>query len=130
MLLALESFYVVTVGIFKVSLGLFFLRVLIEKWQRKVVHWTLIIFSTYSVGYFFYAIFQCGIPNGAVFWERKITSQCTSDATGLGLGYTHGILTALTDMVFVVLPFPVVRRARLNLREKMIVGGILGLATM
>jgi hypothetical protein len=128
MLLALEVFYILTIGVFKVSIGLFFVRILTEKWQRGTIYCVLVIFSTFGVVYFFYAIFQCGIPTGSTFWQRRVANQCLSNSSGLGLGYTHGVLTALTDLIFVALPLWVVFKARLNLRERIIISGIMLLA--
>ena len=131
MLLALESFYISTMGFFKISLGLFLLRVIIDKRQRQFIYWILFIFSLYSLGYFFLTVFQCGVPHGATFWQGKLGNQCLTITEGYGLSYTHAALTAMTDIIFVVIPIPLVMRSSsLQLREKWVVGFILGIGTV
>jgi hypothetical protein len=111
------------------SLGLFFLRVLIHPLQRAVVNWIIIIFTTYSVGYFFFAVFQCGVPSGSRFWQRKLAHQCAPDPLILGLGFGYAVLTAGSDLVFVCLTIPMLRQSSLRFTEKWVVGGIMILGT-
>ena len=126
MLLALESFYIWTMGFFKISFGLFLLRVIIDERQRQFIFWVLLIFNLYSLAYFFLTVFQCGVPHGATFWQRKLGNQCLTITAGYGLSYTHAALTTMTDIIFIVLPIPLVVRSRsLQLQEKWVVGFIL-----
>jgi hypothetical protein len=130
LVLSLECLYVVTVAIFKISLGLFFLRLLTDNRSRLIIKWILILFSLFSTGYLFFAIFQCGIPRGSTFWLRKFAGQCASEPVGLGMGYIHAILTAGTDLMFLALTYPMIRNSQLEKREKVVVGFILCLATL
>jgi hypothetical protein len=130
MMLSVEAFYVVTIALFKISLGLFFLRIMIEPLQRRIIHGALVIFTIWSVGYLFFAIFQCGVPSGSRFWHNKLTGRCGSDKLGLGMGYVHAILTAGTDLTFVALPIPMVSRIKMQSREKWIVVSVFGVAIM
>src|ERR1700759_3543282 len=98
----MQAFYVITMGIFKISLGLFFLRILVARWARRVVYGVLFAFSLYSVGYFFFVVFGCGVPGGGSYWMRKIANECASDSITLGLGYALAILTAGTDLIFLM----------------------------
>ena len=76
--------------------------------------------------YFFFIVFQCGAPiQGATFWERFITKKCAPDKAVLAMGYTHALITALTDLTFAVLPIELVRKAQLTMNQKIVVGGIL-----
>jgi hypothetical protein len=117
-MLSVEAFYIVTIALFKISLGLFFLRIIIEPLLRRIVHGTLVIFTIWSVGYLYFAIFQCGVPSGSRFWENKLAGRCGSDKLGLGMGYVHAILTAGTDLIFLALPIPMVFRTKIRSREK------------
>jgi hypothetical protein len=129
-MVALEAFYVLTIALFKVSLGLFFLRILTAPRERRIIYGSLIIFSIWSLGYLFFALFQCGVPSGSRFWENKITDRCGSDALGLGMGYTQAILSAAVDIIFVSLPIPTVWQAKIKTREKWIVICIFAVAIM
>jgi hypothetical protein len=128
--LAIETFYIVTIGVFKVSLALFFLRVTVSSTLRKSIIWVVSVISVYGIGYFFFAIFQCGTPHGSTFFIQKLENQCASYAGTMGPAYTHGILMAGTDLFFLVLVFPIVAPTKLRLREKINVAILLGIGTL
>src|ERR1700712_1528455 len=114
----------------KGALALFFLRIIVESWQRKVIYTTLTVSTVFGTGYFFYAVFQCGVPHGTTFWVRKLSGECAGTASILGLGYTHALVNALTDLTFVSLSIPMLSKVRITHREKVIVGGIFFLASV
>lgn len=130
LLIVAEVFYVLTMMALKAALALFFLRIIVEPWQRRVVYFNLIATTVFGIGYFFFAVFQCGVLNGTTFWIRKLTGKCSSTALILGLGYTHALINALTDLTFVALSIPMLNKVRINYREKIIVGGIFSLASV
>jgi hypothetical protein len=114
----------------KISLGLFFNRIMNEKWQKKALAITMSITLFVGIGYWLFSIFQCGIPNkGAAFWQKKLGNMCASDATAIGLGYTSGLVNAIGDVILCGLPIPVILKARLSSKEKAIISGIFVLAT-
>jgi len=127
---ALEVFYVVTVALLRISLGYFFLRIIHQPWQRRLIYGIMIFYSTFSFGYFWYAIFQCGVPTKEHFWQAKTLAKCGPKARGLGLGYFHSAITAGADLIYVVLPLPLVLTSSLNRREKIGVIAILLVATL
>lgn len=114
----------------KAALAFFFLRIIVEPWQRRIVYSSLTASTAIGVVFFFYVVFQCGVPHDTTFWMKKITGQCASKASILGLGYTHAAINALTDLTFVALAIPMLGKLRINHREKLIVGGIFFLASV
>jgi hypothetical protein len=114
----------------KATLSLFFLRIIVETWQRRIIYFNLTLVTFLGVAYFFYAIFQCGIPHGTTFWVNKLTGECAGTSSILGLGYTHALVNALTDLSFVALSIPMLKKVHINHREKIIVGGIFFLASV
>jgi hypothetical protein len=130
LLLAIETFYIVTMGIFKISLGLFFLRIIINRILRLITICGLVVISVYATVYFFFAVFQCGIPKGSHFWIQKISTQCFSPTVTLGLGYVHATLMASSDLWFLCLVFPIILPTRLRFREKINVTLLLCLGTL
>jgi len=107
MLLVTEIFYVLTMLVLKIALAIFFLRIMVSPWQRRIVFAAAGLSTVFNTGYFFYAIFQCGIPQGPyIFFIKKISGQCITAAQILGVAYTHGAITALTDLVFAIIPRP------------------------
>jgi hypothetical protein len=115
----------------KISLGVFFLRILVERWQRTVVYIFVTLSSVVGFGYFWYAVFQCGVP-GDSYWQKLLTHQCKGANSRLVLGVSdlHASVNALTDIVLVSIPIPVVIRSKISLREKLVVGGIFAMAVM
>jgi hypothetical protein len=130
-LLVAESFYVVTMCALKISVAIFFLRITIKAWQRWTVYVSLALATTWNVAYFFIIVFQCGMPRGGMsFLTRKLSGKCITTAEILGLGYTHGVIQTVTDLVFACLPVAVMRQSKLGLREKATVLFILTLAAV
>jgi hypothetical protein len=131
MLLVTEIFYVLTMLFLKISLAIFFLRIMVAPWQRRVVYITAGIATAFSLAYFFFAIFQCGVPKGPyVFFIRKLSGQCVTPTQILGFSYAHGAITSLTDVIFGFLPIPMLHHTTMNRREKTTVGFILILGAM
>jgi rhodopsin domain-containing protein len=129
-MLASEGFYIVTIVFLKLSLGVFFLRIVIQPWQTRVVQFTVGLAAVIGIAYFFYAIFQCGAPIvGPSFWMKTIAKECVSDKSILGVSYTHAILTTSTDFVLALLPIFILRHARNPFREKLIIYCILLVGT-
>lgn len=60
-LVTAEVFYVLTMLVLKISLALFFLRIMVKRWQQKVVYVAITFSTLMSIGYFFFACFQCGV---------------------------------------------------------------------
>ncbi|KAI4722198.1 hypothetical protein E4T48_01558 [Aureobasidium sp. EXF-10727] len=110
------AFYIFTTLLLKLSLAIFFLRIVLEKWQRRVILLSTVIFSLYSFGFFFVAIFQCGSPDKYLL--HKVQGKCTSWSVLGPLNYTHGVMNAVTDWIFVSLPVLVIRKANMSGRDK------------
>ena len=126
-----ETFYVLTITVFKISLGLFFLRITNAFWQRYVVYVAVFISTTFSITYMFFAIFQCGVPkSGLDFALKKLSMQCIDVKVITGMGYAHAAVVAATDWTFAILPIPLLRESRMPLRDKISVGFVLTLGTM
>jgi len=87
----------------------------------------MIIYSLYSCAYFWFVSFQCGLLKNTHFWEAQLAG-CSPPHIGLVLCYLHAILTASADLIFWALPLPMILRSQLNIREKVIVMGILCIA--
>jgi hypothetical protein len=113
--------------VLKISLALFFLRIMVKPWQKRVVYVAITIATLMSTGYFFFAIFQCGYTkaNAWVFFARKLSNQCITPTQIIAVSYTHGGITTLTDITFAALPLFMLRGSRMATRERWIVSFIL-----
>jgi hypothetical protein len=116
----------------KLSLGIFFLRIVMGKWERRLIILMISLSWLVGLGYSFYATFECGIPNGGgvPFWLARITGECNSTTAQIaGTSYTQGAINMLTDIVLLLVPIPTLRASQIPRREKFIVVGILAIAT-
>jgi hypothetical protein len=129
-LLAIETLYIVTVGVFKISLALFFLRVVISRAIRLSIICIISFISLFGLAYSLFAIFKCGVPHGSTFWIKKVENQCASQSSSIGLAYFHGVLMSSTDLYFLVLVYPIVVPTRMKLREKVNIAVLMSIGTL
>lgn len=87
-----ETSYVVTMMIVKISLAIFFARIVIKPWHVNLIKLALCISITSSVSAFFYSIFRCG-PNLDDYAMRQILQQCSNLPLDLFMAYQQGILS-------------------------------------
>jgi hypothetical protein len=117
--------------VLKFAIGFFFLRIIIQPWQQRVIYGTLSITTVFGAAYFFISAFQCGVNFSVTpFWEKVITGQCLRGDYTLAFGYAHAAITILTDLICALLPIPLLWHSSLTKRSKKLVYGILGIAGM
>ncbi|OQO05962.1 hypothetical protein B0A48_10058 [Cryoendolithus antarcticus] len=123
------ALYASTMVIVKISLGIFYLRIAIEKWQRWTVWVTLTISTIYGTYYFFAAIFQCGNPK--YFLRNALAGKCGgSPNTLLPVNMTAGVINAVSDLVMVILPIFLIRKASMRKRAKISAYGVVALGSI
>jgi hypothetical protein len=126
-----EVFYILTTTFLKISLGLFFLRVLTKKWQRLLFKVILTIGGVYGLFYLFIVLFQCGDPAHIadnVFAGSK--NRCLPEMIRLTCGYIYGVINVLSDWTFVLIPITVLMDSDLDRRSKMSVSMVMALGAL
>jgi hypothetical protein len=114
---------------FKISLGLFFLRVLTKRWQRILFYVLMGVSTAYGFTYVLTIIFTCGDPAkiaDTVFMPK----DCLPAAVTLGTGYLYGALNVTADWIFVLVPITVLMDSSLDRRSKISVGIIMALGAV
>ncbi|KAF2815709.1 uncharacterized protein BDZ99DRAFT_432408 [Mytilinidion resinicola] len=124
--IAAQAIYIVTICFLKISLGIFFNRIVVKPWQKTLILVVVVVSTVQSVANFFFAIFRCGAPVGD-YLTKQIAGQCASRRTNLILLYMHAAVTTITDWIFAGLPVAVVWDAKMDVRTKCSVGFILSL---
>jgi hypothetical protein len=115
----------------KVSLGGFFLRIVVERWRRFVVFTAVFVSCTHNIAPVFFFNFMCGVPKGGVeFFLKYIGGQCVNSTHQLIMYYFQACSGTLTDLTFALLPIAILRKSALPLRDKCTAGGILLLAAV
>ena len=122
-----EVFYLVTILFLKISLGLFFLRVVQVKWQRKVIYGVMIMSTIIQSYHVFLLVFACGNPR--YYPEHMLMSKCIPKHIQVDLAYEQAAVTTLTDLIFALLPIPLLWGTTLDRRSKLSVAFVLLLGT-
>jgi hypothetical protein len=126
--LVAEVFYLITILFLKLSLGLFFLRVLLRRWQRNVVYVAMVSSVIINTYHCFFVVFSCGNPK--YYLENTVRKQCVGKRIEIGLAYEQAAVTTITDFVFALLPVPLLWSATMDRRSKLSVGLILSLGAL
>lgn len=109
---------------FKISLAIFFLRIVDQRWQRQVIYASAFLCTIIGTTWFFLAVFQCGNP--ADWIPNETAGKClTFNKVLAPWNYLHGILNTITDWTFALIPILVVRKAQISSKAKASVIGIL-----
>jgi hypothetical protein len=109
----------------KLSLGLFFLRVVIKKWLRKIIYVTMALSTAINIYHCFFVLFSCGNPT--LYLENTLLKKCVRKSVEVGLAYEQATVTTVTDWVFALMPIPLLWNATMDRRSKISVGLILSL---
>jgi hypothetical protein len=140
-----ESTYLIAMMMIKISLGIFFARIVVASWHLMLIYVTIGANILSSVSAFFYCIFRCG-PNVGMYALQQLKNDCTPRGLDRFMAYQSGrcqlaqsprtcywwhfsaAFSTITDLVFVVLPIVVLWNANMDRRSKFSVGFILCLA--
>jgi hypothetical protein len=126
-----ECFYITTIIFLKLSLGIFFLRLVQLPVQKRIIYVAMLANSVFGVAMLLFAIFQCGTnSNGFEFLMKRLGNKCASDATALGMTYTHAVITTTTDWTFLLLPIFILKDSLMEREEKRTLICILAFASM
>ncbi|KAK0254006.1 hypothetical protein LTR91_010525 [Friedmanniomyces endolithicus] len=127
-LLATIALYITTTVAIKIALGLFFLRIMVEKWQRRVIYATVGFSSLYGLAFLFFGIFQCGNPTGYLI--HSLQGDCVSRESLLSVNITAGVINALADWILATLPIFLLRKVQIPLPAKISAGCLMVLGSV
>lgn len=113
---------------FKLSLAIFFLRIVKERWQKWIIKSTVILYIIHVSIFMLMVTFRCGRPNGTNF----TSDNCKLKWDGLlgPLAYSTGAGNALMDWIFALTPLLVITRMNMSHRDKVSVCSLIGLAVV
>ncbi|KAK6007649.1 hypothetical protein QM012_004463 [Aureobasidium pullulans] len=127
-IISLMGLYILTTVTLKISLAIFFLRIVIRPWQRKVIYTVTVVYSVFATVFAFIAVFQCGIPTN--FLIKEATGVCIKDDILQPLNYVHSLLNAISDWTFACLPVFVLWNAKIPRSAKISSGLLLSLGAV
>jgi hypothetical protein len=115
----------------KISLSIFYLRILVRVWEKRIIYVVVTVSTLFSIALFFLCVFQCGIfKNALEFWAKLSSDRCITPSQVEGVTYAYAIVTIVTDFTFALLPVVTLWESTMEKKEKFIVGFILLLGTM
>ncbi|GAB7351692.1 hypothetical protein MBLNU459_g2287t1 [Dothideomycetes sp. NU459] len=125
-----EVFYSLATSFLKVAIGLFLLRITIERVHTFIV-WFIMAFSAVcGVAYCMIVLFQC---KPISFWwdlNPSHTGTCLSPLLIADTTYTVSALNSVADWAFAILPIFIVKDLQMKGKTKAVVAMILGLAAI
>jgi hypothetical protein len=115
----------------KLSLAIFFLRILASQWQRWLIVTAVSTSTIFGVAYFFFAIFQCGFVSSIqVLIFRMVNGQCAAKPTAMAMNYVYALLGTISDWTCGLVPVFLLRKSNMPKKAKMIVCALLVFASM
>lgn len=128
-LIMILTFYVATVTMIKISLGIFLSRIVVRKSHKIIIYVVVAVSTVWGCASMMVAVFQCGYPKSSEFYiSQRINGRCITNATALGVAYTQGVVSALSDFIFTMLPLFILRDAQMEKRAKISLAIILCIA--
>jgi len=125
-----EVFYALTLVAFKISLGLFFIRITTRHTHRYFVYAATAFSSVFGLVFILFIIFACRYNQPG--WITSVSewwgAHCISLDVEIAIAYTHGIVNSATDCVFIAIPLVLLQRSSVSIKDKITVSLILILA--
>ncbi|TIA04513.1 hypothetical protein D6C83_08850, partial [Aureobasidium pullulans] len=127
-IVSLMGIYILTTITLKISLAIFFLRIVVRKWQRRVIYVATGVYTIFGIAFAFIAVFQCGVPTH--FLIKEAAGECIPDRILQPLNYVHASLNAASDWTFACLPVFVLWNSKIPRSAKISSGLLLSLGAV
>jgi hypothetical protein len=108
-----ENIYVAILGLVKLSVLVFYLRIFPQTWFRYTVYGALVFVIVSTTIISLLTIFQC--KPIAYFWDRDLHGKCININA---LAYANSAMSIVQDVLIVVLPIPVLSKLHLGRKKK------------
>lgn len=99
----------------KISIGIFLLRIIVERIQVWFIYMALTINVLTGLVFFFVTTLQC--QPVSYFWHKSQPGKCILIDIIIGLTYLYSSLNIICDFTFALLPIFIVRK--LNMKRRM-----------
>jgi hypothetical protein len=111
----------------KISIGLFLLRVTVNKIHRWIIYSAVLITVVCGLAFFFVTLFQC--TPISFFWNKQIENgMCINVDVIIGLTFFYSAVSVVSDFTFAILPFFLIWNLNMSVRTKFMLIPILGMA--
>ncbi|KAL2114554.1 hypothetical protein VUR80DRAFT_4537 [Thermomyces stellatus] len=118
--------YVIDMMFIKLSIGIFLLRLAIQKTYRYILWASLVIVAIWSVVLFFWNMFQCKPVEAQ--WDYTLEdSSCVPIQEVVAAAYSLSVMCILSDWLYALIPIPMLWNVEMTKQTKITVIIILGL---
>lgn len=112
----------------KLSLAAFFLRIVVENWQRRTIYIAVAVYTILGTVFLLLSIFHCGNP--VHVFRNYAAGKCIRFSIYAAFAYIQGSLNAITDWLFAFLVFFVVQKSMMPMRAKVSVYSVLAIGVL
>lgn len=88
----------------------------------------MVLSTVVNVFHIFFVTFRCGDPR--TFFEKQIQYQCINNTVTIAMAYQQAAISTVTDLIFALLPIPLLWNASMDRRSKISAGLILSLGAL
>lgn len=113
----------------KISLGLFFMRVLTRRWQINLFRIILAVSVAFGLFYFCIVIFVCGSPDKLALGLAG-SKKCLPPGLIFTTGLLYGIVNVLADWTFVLIPIWILVESDMDRQMKISVSIVMAFGAM
>ncbi|PSN73453.1 hypothetical protein BS50DRAFT_187296 [Corynespora cassiicola Philippines] len=124
-----ELLYVLGNCTLKIALGIFYLRIAVQRWHIWAIKLLMVGTVLFGFTYLFLVMFQC-IPVDEFWHNHPASDKCLQKGPTTGITYALGGLNAFSDYALGILPFFIVWGLQMDFRTKVMVAGILAFAAV
>ncbi|KYK55661.1 integral membrane family protein [Drechmeria coniospora] len=117
--------YILDMMFIKLSIGVFLLRLSVGSVYKWILRVSLFIISFWSIGIFFWDIFQCSPVMRQ--WDIRIDGRCAGAGEIISAIYALSVMTVLSDWLYALLPIPLLWNVKMTKQAKATVIVVLGL---
>ncbi|KAF2396965.1 hypothetical protein EJ06DRAFT_482993 [Trichodelitschia bisporula] len=122
------AIFLVTTMFLKLSLGFFFLRIAVVRWQRWFIYGIMALSTVVHVCNTFVVLFQCKNPKDTLL--KTLLHQCLPRDVILGFAYEQVAVATFCDFALAILPVSILWNTKMNSRTKFSIGCLLMLGTI
>jgi hypothetical protein len=123
----MEVTYSQSILFLKLAIGYFFLRLAVDKWQRRTIYIAMILSTVMNIFVSFWDIGVCGNP--AMYLFDIIEGKCAGMQWQLAVAYMQAGVNSITDITLSAIPFFLMKGSKLPSWVRVYVTGLLVLAT-
>ncbi|KAE8363918.1 hypothetical protein BDV27DRAFT_145697 [Aspergillus caelatus] len=122
-----ELIYIITVTVGRLSIAITLLRLTIERIHTWILYAVMVLSTAVGIVFLFVSIFQC--QPVSYYWNLLwMEGHCLAMDARLGIVYMYSGVVATCDFTMGILPVFLIWRLQMDLRTKVAVAGILGIA--